>query len=117
MTRAVRIPTGRMVTLGAYCSAWRTVKAMPPRQLVPGWSHFPEEAADILGDLRDGMHDRMSRHLPWWGKGRKWEGDWQRAALQCSRRVNAWRVVVRPGDVPHDFRARLAHRITWPEEE
>lgn len=120
MTRAVRVirlPNGRQVTLSAYVIAWRQLLEMDGTALIRDWDYYPTEARAVLDAMRDGVHDRINRVVPWWGRGRKWESDWQRAALHCSRRVNAWRVIVRPGDVPKEFRARLATRITWPEEE
>jgi hypothetical protein len=35
---------------------------------------------EILGEFRDGVHDRINRHAPGFGAGRKWDSEWQRAA-------------------------------------
>lgn len=62
MTRAIRIPCGRLVTPGAYTRAWRAVKAAPAdRTTVHGWSHFPEPASAVLADFRAGLMDRINQ--------------------------------------------------------
>jgi len=88
---------------------------MPARESVRGFGHFAQPASEILTALRDGMHDRINRHIPKYGEGRKWDHDWQRAAMQCANFVNTPRLIVRW--VPQDLKARLAHRITLPGEE
>ena len=109
---AVRIPSGRLVSLGAYVAGWRKVAALAatdPDARVHGWDYFAEDAWRVLRDLRDGMHDRINRHIAGYGIGRKWDADWQRAARHCANEVNHPRLIVRY--VPPDLRARLAHRI------
>ena len=108
--RVIRLPNGRRVTLGTYVRAWRALLTMKPTDQVKGFDHFAEDASRILRELRRGMHDRINRHIPGYGRGRKWSHDWYRAAWRTSRDVNTPLLIVRW--VPHDLRARLAHRLT-----
>lgn len=55
---------------------------------------------------------RECAHYNW----RKLCPDWQRAAYQTAQRVNTPRLIVREREVPLEFRARLAHRLTRPED-
>ena len=107
--KAIRLPNGKWCGLGHYVYAWHALKAAEPRENIAGFQHFPTPAAEILQELRYGMHDRINRHIPAYGAGRKWDADWQRAAIQCAHQVNEPRLVVRW--VPKDLKARLAHRI------
>lgn len=111
--RVIRLPNGRTCGLAKYVASWRltiTLAAQNPNQEVSGWQWFSVPLSSVLRDLRDGMHDRINRHIAGYGKGRKWDGNWQRAAGNCARDVNTPRLVVRC--VPAEFRARLAHRLT-----
>jgi hypothetical protein len=109
--QTVRIPTGRVVSLRSYVYAWRALLSMDGATRVTDWSWSGDTAADVLRDMRSGLHDRINLHLAGYGKGRKWSSDWQRAVGQCARRVNTPRLIVRAPEVPPDLRARLAHRI------
>jgi hypothetical protein len=107
--RYVTLPNGKKVGLGEYVRGWKVVRELPPAQLCRGWDYFEIKAASILRDLRDGMHDRINRHIEGYGQGRKWSSDWQGAARRTAYDVNTPRLVVRW--VPFEFRARLAHRL------
>jgi hypothetical protein len=48
---------------------------------------------------------------------RKLDADWQRGTWQFSRRVNTPRLIVRVREAPAEWRAKLAHRLTRPDEE
>lgn len=110
--RVVRLPNGRLVRLGAYVEAWRTLKAMPPEKLIKGFDHFPTAAGEIRRKMAEGTHDRINRHIPNYGKGRKWEAQWERDARHTASRVNTYRLIVRTPEVhPVELRARLRHRI------
>lgn len=113
---AIRIPNGRLVSVGVYVEGWKRCLAASPRTLVCDWDHFPQEAERVLASFRRGMRDRINRHLPWWGKGRKWSAEYQTRLFHLNLRLIG-RCVIRPTDVPKDLRARLAHRITQPWEE
>lgn len=105
------------VTLGAYVSAWRKVKGAKPGTT---WnhspcSHCPSTREEILREFSFGLHDRISRHIPGFGYGRKWSSDWFFSALRTAHAANTPRLIVRPMTVPFEFRARLAQRL-WNEE-
>jgi hypothetical protein len=110
----VTLASGRRVSLGSYVDAWRTVRAADPAALFHGapedWFRIPEPAAVILRQFRTGLHARINRHVPGYGRGRKWSTDWQREAWRTARAVNTPRLVVRW--VPTEFRARLADRLS-----
>lgn len=111
--KVVTIGDGRRIPLAVYVAAWRRVRAAPPdtrfRGSPCGWSGVEETAAEILRQFRAGMDDRINRHMPWHGRGRRWEPDWQAEAVRLARAVNTPRLVVRWA--PQEFRQRLAHRI------
>ena len=110
VTRLIRLPNGRSVTLGAYVAAWRAVKSLDPSRPCGGFDHFPEPAGDILREMRRGMHDRINRHLSWFGTGRKWEQDYQINTMRRARAVNG-RGRVWPDLIHRDYRPRLARRL------
>lgn len=115
--RIVTLGDGSRVTLGQYAHAWRTCMAAAPgsvfsRGLCGYGSRTREE---ILEEFRDGVHDRINRHVPGFGRGRKWDADWQRDAWRAAREVNTPRLAVRW--VPRDFVARLRHRMWNPEDD
>jgi len=112
--RTIGLPNGRAVTLGTYVASWRTLKGLQPDALIRGWDHFPERADRILRRLHEGMHDRINRHIPWFGQGREW--DRFGATQQFADRVNS-RCIIRPNETPYRYRARLAARMTHPWEE
>jgi hypothetical protein len=111
--QTIRLPNGRQCALRTYVHAWRKLKSMSPTAQVGGFDHFPEDASRILREIRLGLHDRINRHVPDYGKGRKWHHDWQRAAIQAAIAVNTPRLVVRW--VPIDLMPRLKHRLTVGE--
>jgi hypothetical protein len=85
--RYVTLPNGRACGLGVYVRAWKTLRTLKADDSVSGFGHFAEPASDVLRTLRDGMHDRINRHAPGFGRGRKWSNDWQREAIQCAHAV------------------------------
>ena len=117
--RSINLGNGCCVSLGGYVRAWKQAKTLPPEtgvKIVPGqW--WPGTVADVLRELNYGLHDRINRHDPGYGCGRKWASDWWRSARHTANAVNMPRVIVRPPQIPMEFRARLAHRLTWPDDE
>lgn len=106
----ITLPNGKPCGLDVYVRAWRTLKTLPADAKVKGFGHFAEDASYILRELRYAVHDRINRHIRSYGRGRKWDQNWQRDAIQTAHAVNTPRLVVRW--VPPDLRGRLAHRIT-----
>lgn len=117
--RVIRLGSGRSVTLGAYVKAWRTVLAADPgatfRGSPCGWHGAYETAGESLRQFRAGMVDRINRHLPGFGQGRKWDPEWQRAARDVSRRMRD-RIITRDRDCPSEIRPRIAHRLYGNDE-
>jgi hypothetical protein len=112
----IRLPNGRTCSIRTYCQAWRKLKALPPDAQIKGFEWFEDDAARVLRRLRDGMHGRINRHISGYGRGRKWDQDWQRHTRLLANDVNRPRLIVRESTVPFEFRSRLAHRIT-PNDE
>ena len=110
--RYITLPNGRKCGLAKYIAAFRTLKQAKPESMWPGWDYFSTSASSILSAMHYGIHDRINRHIPAFGAGRKWSSDYDRAARNCARCVNTPRLVVREGMVPFEFRTRLAHRIS-----
>ena len=115
--RYITLGDGTHVTVAAYSAAWRACVAAAPgtefRRGLCGYGSRTRE--EILGEFRDGVHDRINRHAPGFGAGRKWDSEWQRAADRTAREVNTPRLIVRW--VPRDFEARLRHRVRRYEDD
>ncbi|MBR0998794.1 hypothetical protein ABIF65_003723 [Bradyrhizobium japonicum] len=100
--RYVRLADGRAIGLGRYVAAWKACKALPDGTPIGrGVDGYGQTAAEALRDLRAGLADRINRHSPGYGRGRKWSADWQRHAMQAASAVNTPRLIVRwlPGDL------------------
>jgi hypothetical protein len=104
--RLVTLPNGRSCSLRRYCAGWRKLKTLSPDTRIGNWDDFPVEAAEILRDLHSGMHDRINRHVPGYGRGRKWDERYQTDLRRDVRRVTdyASRRLVHP-----------ANRLATPE--
>lgn len=61
--RAITLPSGKRVSLGAYVAAWRKLKTIDPETEIMDWDWFPVTARDVLRQISDGVHDRINRHL------------------------------------------------------
>jgi len=109
MKRYITLPNGNRCGLPTYCKAWRTLKEAKPDEQIKGWDHFATEASEILHDIRFGIHDRINRHVPEYGHGRKWDSDWQRAMIQASDRLNTPRLII--DWLPEDLKERFAARL------
>ena len=104
--RCIVLGDGTRVPLAVYVAGWKRAKQLPGDTWVgkcpDGYGGF---ARDALRQCRAGMHDRINRHLPGFGKGRKWADDWQWEARRFASDVNTPRLVVRW--VPPAFRDRF----------
>ena len=114
MRHTIGLPDGRSVTVREYVRSWRILKTLPPDRLVNGFYWFPETADTILHALRAGIHDRINRHLPGYGQGRKWNPQWQADMARASRDLNRPRLVIRW--LPSDLKVRFPHRLTQAGE-
>jgi len=108
-TRVVTLPNGRAVRLGMYVAAWRKLLTLPAERPVSGFDYFAQPAAEILRELRRGMHDRINRHDGVYGRGRKWDSDYQRALRHAASALNTPRLVI--DWLPADLKPRFAHRL------
>jgi len=112
--RVIVLANGKQIPLGAYARAWRTAMALPPDTVLKhgccGW--WPITAAEAVREFREGAADRINRHRPGYGVGRKWKSDWQSAVWRTARRVNQPRLRVYTSEVPLEFRARLGSRLS-----
>lgn len=113
--RYITLGDGRHIGLGRYVMAWKQCLALEPKthigRGIDGWG---QTAGAALVDLRYGLHDRINKHIPGYGVGRKWDHDWQRAAGHLAARANS-RCSMRAAEsrwIAPELRARLAHRIT-----
>jgi hypothetical protein len=89
---------------------------------------WPTAASEIREQFREGMHDRINQAIPVTlrgidgapqakvMRGRKYDSEWQRRAIQTARLVNTRRVIVRKEQVPVEFRERLKSRLTSTED-
>ena len=111
--RCIVLGTGQRVTLGEYARAWRACLEAPATATFRSClrDRWPAPRDVVLGQFREGLEERISRHLPWWEQGRNWSSDYEREMRHLADRVNGRRVV-RLRDVPRRLRARLRHRIS-----
>lgn len=109
MKRHIRLPNGRPCGLPVYCASWRAVKLLPPDARVAGWDHFRESPEAILRDLLFGLHDRINRHDPRYGVGRKWSDDYQVEISRAARALNTPRLAIHW--LPPGLRERFQERL------
>lgn len=76
MAHLVSLPaTNKRVCLGDYVRAIHRAKASPDQEFRHGLTTWwPVTGADVVAEFRAGMADRINRHIPWFGIGRKWRG-------------------------------------------
>ena len=115
--RVITTATAR-VSVGTYARVWRAVKSAPARTeyTYSLCSESPATREAVLSEFTAGLEDRINRHVRGYGVGRKWSAHWQTEVLRVARAVNTRRQLVHARDVPPEFRARLAHRLTGPDD-
>jgi len=108
--KTIRLGNGHSVSLKAYVAA---VKAVDPARTydhgLTGWA--PVTGATVLAEFREGVHDRINRHDPTYGKGRKWASEWFWDTMRAARALNTPRLRVYASEVPMWLRERVAHRL------
>jgi hypothetical protein len=92
MQRVISLPNGRPCGLGVYVRAWKTLKALPTDAPIRGFSEWSDTAGEIVRELLRGLQDRINRHDPSYGRGRKWDHNYQSALLRDSRAIAAYRI-------------------------
>lgn len=110
MTKHIVLPSGARVTLKSYCAAWREVLRVDADREFNDFGAFPMTAGEILSEIRNGIHDRINRHLSYFGKGRKWGENYQTETLRASRALNTPRLAIHW--LPLWLRERFEHRIS-----
>lgn len=117
--RYIMLGCGRRIGLARYVEAWKACLALDPKTWIGrGVDGLGQNAGEALRDLRRGLHDRINRHIPGFGQGRKWDSDYQRHIGHIANRLNMrciiWQVETRCW--PTEWQSRFAHRIT-PDSE
>lgn len=99
------------MTLGAYVRAWKRVLAAPAGAVFPSSLCFlsPTSREEILLEFSFGVDDRIDRHIPGFGVGRKTRPDWQREMIHASRQVNTPGLIL--DWLPADLLPRFADRL------
>src|SRR4051794_18479032 len=78
------------VTLAQYCDAWRRVIASPAGAIFKSslmWVFNPTSREEILREFREGVNDRINRHIPGYGRGRNWSEREQTGLMRDARRL------------------------------
>jgi hypothetical protein len=108
--RYITLGDGRTIGLGRYVAAWRQCLALPPRTPIgKGIGGWGETAGEALAKLRCGLHDRINKHLSWYGNGRKWHDEWQHETSHAACQLNQPRL--RIYGLPVHLRERFKDRI------
>lgn len=94
MGQYIRIPGGRSVTIAEYVRSWKILLTVAPGANVPRWGDWGGTAAEVLQEIRAGIHDRINRKDPRYPKGRKAGADYQRALAQFRLYVENPRVII-----------------------
>jgi len=110
--RCVVLGCGRRVGLDTYVNAWKKaieIAATNPDQWVPQTPRgYGGTVAEALREFRDGMHDRINRHIPGYGNGRNWEYGHYMETWRAARALNGGVVI---HWLPKHLKARFAHRL------
>lgn len=114
--RVISLPAiNRCVSLSNYVAGIKTAKANPNAIFPHSLTHWgPATGQEIVQQFRDGLTDRINRHLR---ISQKPDKDLRNFAWRINHRS-----MIRPTDLaglPHraKLEARFAHRITQPWEE
>lgn len=102
---------GQRVTLAVYVRAWKTALAAPADAWFPrtpcSWAGG--DRAQVLHEFRAGIDDRINRHLPDYGTGRKWRSEWQVETRRAAQALNTPRLAIHW--LPQWLKGRFAGRI------
>lgn len=110
MKRYITLGDGRKIGLGKYVAAWKQCLALEPGTFIgKGVNGWGQTAGEALRDLREGLHDRINRHDPAYGKGRKWDTNWYREMVRAAHALNTPRLIV--DWLPADLSARFSYRL------
>jgi len=113
--KTIRLGNGHSVSLKAYVAA---VKSVDPARTydhgLTGWA--PVTGREVLAQFHQGVNDRINRHDPAYGKGRKWDPAWQGDTARAAQWLNTPRRRVYVTDVPYWLRARVAGRLVHHDD-
>lgn len=113
--KTIRLGNGHSVSLGAYVAAIKAVDLTRTYDHgFTGWA--PVTGATVLEEFREGVHDRINRHDPAYGKGRKWANEWFWDTMRAARKLNTPRLRVYASEVPMWLRARVEHRLAHHDD-
>jgi hypothetical protein len=114
--QTIRLGDGHRVSLGTYLRAWKAALAAPHDAWFPrtpcSWAGGDRD--QVLREFRAGIDDRINRHLPDYGRGRKWDPTWQLETLRAARALNHPRLVI--SWLPQWLKARYASRL-WRSDD
>jgi hypothetical protein len=102
----------QLLSYHAYCRDNPTGSVLPPGGRA-GWDDM--SAAEWMSWFHWCLEMKINRNLPqpaW----RKLTPGWQSGCRRLAAHANS-RIILRPRDVPNEFKLRLANRITQPWEE
>ncbi|QNP78370.1 hypothetical protein [Agrobacterium tumefaciens] len=104
--------TSKRVSLLTYVQGVRQAIASPAQTFKHGLTTWwPVTGADIRREFRHGITERINRHLPGYGVGRKYSDDWQRSASRVAGNLNGQRILTMINQCPKELRRRLSHRL------
>lgn len=106
--RVVTLPSGKRVTLGSYVRGWKRLKTMPWDTHIPDWDWHYTTAREVLGALRESIDERINRHIPNYGVGRKWDPNWYSYVWRTARLVNQRCII---DCAPPEILPRIQHRL------
>lgn len=113
--RVIVLANGRSVSLRVYAKAWRELTGLPRDAQIRGFDYFAMSAGAVLDAVREGLMDRINRHIPDHGRGRKWSSDWQRMMGHAARQLNTPRLII--DWLPPELQARFGRRLRAAMED
>jgi len=98
------------------CQAARTAGMLVSFTTDPAW--MVNMAINRRAGWPDDPSTTRGSAMPVNGKyPKRAEGDLVRWLKNVARTINGTRIIIRPSEVPFQYRERLRNRITWPGEE
>lgn len=111
--KTIKLPNGVSVSIASYVAVWKAIKLAPSDLSVNGFEFFPLPAEQVLREFGKGVSDRINRHIPAYGKGRKWSWIWQTETRRAADQLNHPRLIIHW--LPSHLKPRFAHRLWQPD--
>jgi hypothetical protein len=86
--RIIRKPNGQACSISEYVRSWKQLIIMPQTAEVANWNWYPVTAAEIINDIRQGVHERINRHLPWFNVQNRYNPDNKPHSRRIHERIN-----------------------------